>query len=72
MEKKELISEVKNYQEDIAKTRHNIQQFIDKETSATSEYNSDEYELRQNMSMVKSSLDSALKYIRYARAILEL
>lgn len=71
MEKKELVSEVRSYQDDIAQTSHNIQQFIDEATSVTSAFNSDEYDLRQNMSMVKSSLDSALKYIKYARAILE-
>lgn len=71
MEKKELAGVIKNYYEEIAQSSHNVQQIIDENTTIDALYGSDEYELRANLNMVKSSLDSALRYIKYARAILE-
>jgi len=71
MEKKELVGVIKNYYEEIAQDSHNIQQTIDENTTIDASFGSDEYELRANLNMAKSSLDSALKYIKYARAILE-
>lgn len=71
MDKEKITEAIKNCYEEFTKSGNIVQQIIDENTTIDAPFSSDEYELRANLNMVKSSLNSALKYIKYARAILE-
>lgn len=67
-----FLDSIKDYQKRLSELSINIEGFIEDVVGDTpASFGTDMYELRNNLNQAKKDIDSAIRYIKYTRAILE-